>query len=210
MKNSTVTVVDLSCSLQEGHRTLQEDVISLKERVLILNASSHQNNVKFCGVIEGREGRRDMIVFMGGGTAQSLQLEEAIYPVINKAYRIGRPNNPKRQFARDILVVFADARVLQRILEVGWANGCFEFEGMNISVYPDLPREALPARKQLKETTSSLGEANIKYRCPPPRPRQDRSSKSLGSPVCCRCRNRWHTSPCQVLPSNSKSSVHNR
>lgn len=103
------TPLEMGISLQEDSRAHQLEIQDPKEQYLILAAAQHQNNLKFRGVEEGMESSTDLICYIGNWLAKVLQLEENIFPVITKAFRLSS-KKADRKLPRDIIVIFADVK----------------------------------------------------------------------------------------------------
>ncbi|KAL8199127.1 UNVERIFIED_CONTAM: hypothetical protein K2H54_034893 [Gekko kuhli] len=91
------TALTLSKEIQAGSD-------SMKERILLLEAATRKQNVKFRGFQEDPAETPTLLNIMTTWLAEVLQCEEDDPPVILKAYRIGNPNKPNRKYPRDIMV----------------------------------------------------------------------------------------------------------
>lgn len=92
-----------------------------------------------------------------------MELEEGIYPIILKAYRLSAPNNPKWEDHRDVVVVFGDERVRNDILKIARHKGSSLYQEAE-KVFRNIPLDVIQMRRKLKMTTQKLKDENYKYK----------------------------------------------
>lgn len=68
----------------------------LKEQISVPECITKQNNLHLCGFDEQAEETRELTSFWGNWITKELCLEEAITPLITKAYRVGSKNSPTK------------------------------------------------------------------------------------------------------------------
>lgn len=156
--------MDLSIIQQEEIRELQSHSESHEERLAILGNRQRAFNLKFRAIEENAEEHTDLIIYMSTWLATSLNLQGEAYPSITQAYRLGSPKSPTRTFPRDIVVTFADIRVKNKIMAIAKEKGFLQHNNTKVSVFLDLTPETLQKKKELKEITTALTGANLRYR----------------------------------------------
>lgn len=137
------------------------------ERILLLEIRVRQRNLKLRGLPEKEEESADLALFVSHWLASVFSLEEGVTPTLLRAYRISPLHHPKFQGPRDILIELQDDRTHRSILQFAREKGYLLYKDNQILVLPDLPPEVLQKRQRLKQITSALQEANIKYKWSP-------------------------------------------
>lgn len=156
--------MELSLTQCEEIRGLQQDTDTQAERLVILSNRQRFFNLKFRGIKEGAEENNDLIIYMATWLAKTLNVEDQCAPDISQAYRVGKMNDPKKSFPRDIVVTFKDIRVKNTILKLTLDKGYMLHLNDRIQVYTDLAPEALNKKRELREVLMALWEAKIKHR----------------------------------------------
>lgn len=153
--------MDLCLAQREEIKGLQQEHETQAEKLAILSNRQRFFNLKFKGIGEKAEENHDLVSYMANWLAGIINTEDQCAPAISQAYRVGAPNNPKRQKPRDVVVTFYDARVKNIILAIVRGKGFLPHQTGRIQVYADLAPEALSKKKELKEILTALQEAKI-------------------------------------------------
>lgn len=156
--------MDLSVMQQEDIKELQDRSETQEERLAIIGNRQRSFNLKFRAIEEKAEGNTDLIIYMANWLATTLDLQGEAYPVITQAFRLGSAKLMTRTFPRDIIVTFADIRVKHKILNMAKEKGFLSHNNDRVSVFLDLTPETLKKKKELKEITTALTEANLRFR----------------------------------------------
>lgn len=110
------------------------------------------------------EDNADLIAFLSSWLAAALELDDRVGPVITQAFRIEAKNNPRRKYPRDIIIMLADMRVRQAILNAARQNGGLKLQDQLISVFLDIASEAIAKKRELKQILGDLRDAGIRHR----------------------------------------------
>lgn len=121
-------------------------------------------NLKLRGFPEGCEENEELRILMPKWLAIQMQLEDGIAPLLDAAYRLGRPRRATNALPRDILICCSDLRTKQKILSLTRSKGQLSFLTYKIQVPHDLSSETLEARRKLRPLTSLLSKEKIRYR----------------------------------------------
>ncbi|CAH2325468.1 Hypothetical predicted protein [Pelobates cultripes] len=81
-----------------------------------------------------------------------------------RAHRVLRPIPTREEQPRDIICCLENYHQKEEILRTARRMGTIRMEGQTVSIYQDLSRYTLMARKALRPVTSALQQANIPYR----------------------------------------------
>lgn len=133
------------------------------ERLVSLEVFLLENNLKFRGIPEHKENNcdSDLATFVTGWRKHSLRLNDGTPVVIMKAYRRGKPNDPRFSGPRDVVAVFLDGRLQKRILlEMRWRDYVL-YNDCKVQVLQDLPSTVLQKCRDLKSVTDKLRMADI-------------------------------------------------
>lgn len=155
---------DLSTAALSEIKTLHIGEDALFERIAILDHSQRQNNLKIRGLPEEVGGDMDLPDFVSDWLAAELRLNPSSSIVITKAYRLGAKVNPRRVGPRDVLITLLNVRWKRRILAEARQRRHFNYKSSKILIFPDLSREALQKRHELKPITSVLYANGLKFR----------------------------------------------
>ncbi|KAL8185510.1 UNVERIFIED_CONTAM: hypothetical protein K2H54_054246 [Gekko kuhli] len=120
-------------------------------------------NLKLWGLGEKLADREDLIEHLTEWLNQQVGADRNISTALTKAFRLGPPALLKTKPSRDILLTVMDYRYKNRILQVVRKKGRILYKNALIEIYPDLPKEALQKRWELKSITNCLMEAGVKY-----------------------------------------------
>lgn len=167
--------MDLSILQQEDIKALQEHTKSQEERLAILG-----NRQGFRAIEEKAEGNSDLIIFISNWLATTLDLQGEAYPVLTQAYRLRSATIKNRTFPRDIVATFVDIRVKNKIMDIAKERGCLMLNNIRVFVYLDLTPETLKKKKELKDITTALTEANLRFRWATPLKLQVNHKGNLG------------------------------
>lgn len=74
VKITAETTLNLGTNLQEENHVQWEEINSVWEKLILMDFSTHQCNLKFRGLTEGLENVSDLILFMGLWFAGLMQL----------------------------------------------------------------------------------------------------------------------------------------
>ncbi|CAH2315830.1 Hypothetical predicted protein, partial [Pelobates cultripes] len=83
---------------------------------------------------------------------------------LTRAHRALRPVPAREEQPRNIICCLENYHLKEEILRTARRMGTIRMEGQTISIYQDLSRYTLLARKALRPVTSALQQANIPYR----------------------------------------------
>lgn len=158
------TAMEMCMIHKEDLRALQESDLKHSEQIAVIGNRQRYYNLKFRGLVESQESEADLNIYMMSWLASELKLEGNCAPLLTQSFRLGKANNPARKDPRDIISTFADVRTKNAVLEVAKARGHLLHRQDRVLVFQDLTPETLQKRKELKEITASLREANIRHR----------------------------------------------
>ncbi|CAH2283506.1 Hypothetical predicted protein [Pelobates cultripes] len=83
---------------------------------------------------------------------------------LTRTHRGLRPVPAREEQPRDIICCLENYHLKEEILRTTRRLGTIRMEGQTVSIYQDLSRYTLQARKALRPVTSALQQANIPYR----------------------------------------------
>lgn len=104
IEQSTETALEVSFAAQEDIRALQHHENWVKEKLLTLENTLYQHQLKFCGIPEEEEGTIELSIFMANWLASVQNLENEVSSTIIKAHRMSKKNHPNFKGPRDILM----------------------------------------------------------------------------------------------------------
>lgn len=156
--------LDLSTAAFSEIKTLHIGEDALFERCVLLDHTQRQNNLKIRGLPEDGGGGADLPDFISDWFASELRLNPNSSVIITKAYRVGAKVNPRRNGPRDVIITLLNVRWKQRILSEARRRRHFVYDSSKILIFPDLSREALQKRHELKPITSVLLANGLRFR----------------------------------------------
>lgn len=130
----------------------------------MLDHSQRQNKLKIRGIPEKVGKYVDLPDLISDWLSHELCLNQGFSIVITKAYRIGAKANPRRDGPREIIAALLNVRLKQRILAEVRQKHSFRYKSSQVLIFPDLSREALQKRHELKPITQILLFNNITSR----------------------------------------------
>lgn len=106
----------------------------------------------------------DLPDLMSDWLSWELRLSQSSSVVITKAYRIGAKVNTQREGPRDMIISLLNVRWKQRILSEPIQRNYFKFKASKVLIFPDLSKEALQKRHELKSIMQFLMSNNVTCR----------------------------------------------
>lgn len=121
-------------------------------------------NAKVHGIPEQAEANTDLQAFISYWLAMELQLQEDIVPSLTRVYRLGAPNNQKRQGPQDIFITFLSMRDKIKLISEARKRGLLTYKGERIEIFQDLPSEMIALCRELRPIMHQLSYANRRYK----------------------------------------------
>ncbi|KAL8186509.1 UNVERIFIED_CONTAM: hypothetical protein K2H54_073163 [Gekko kuhli] len=125
-----------------------EDILA--EKAIRTDMSLRQNNLKIRGLDEAVGKKDDLTNEIKQWLITEIKPAGDISPVITKAYRAGPVAILKTRPSRDVIVTFMDLRYKKQVLTHARIKGHLMFKKDKLEIFPDLPKEALIKRRELK------------------------------------------------------------
>lgn len=160
------TVEDINPSLQalQAHSKMQDQRIdSLLDQLDDVENRSRRVNIRIRGLPEAT-GPRDIIPSLQGLFTQILGREAPDHIEIDRAHRALRPPSEDPDKPRDIICKLHKYTVKERIMFHVRGMRHVDFDGAQVSLFPDLSRRTLMQRRALKPLLAVLQEAHLVYR----------------------------------------------
>ncbi|KAL8183939.1 UNVERIFIED_CONTAM: hypothetical protein K2H54_001657 [Gekko kuhli] len=164
LKDTTETAekaLNVSLSTQNDIHQLQQLEDILAEKAIKADLTMRQNNLKIRGLSEKIGKQEDLTEILTTWLIKEVPPPGNLSAIITKAYRAGPISLLKTRPSRDIIATFMDLRYKKEILNAARQKGFLIYRENKIEIYPDLPREAIMKRRELKPLTSRLAEENI-------------------------------------------------
>lgn len=161
-------VAEVAMELRLTHKGdlkhLQKAETKHSDQLAILGNRQHFFNLKFWGMKESAETEADLNIYVSSWLASVLKLEGECAPLLTQSYRLGKANNPARNFPRDIVTTFADIHIKNQVVEEAKKKGYLLHQQEQVLMFQDLTPETLQKHKELKEIISSLRDVGIRHR----------------------------------------------
>lgn len=84
--------------------------------------------------------------------------------LLTQSFRLGKPNQPMRQFPRDVIATFFEVHTRNWVLALAKEKGFLKYKQNKLQVFPDLKPKTLQKFRELKDIMNALREANIRHR----------------------------------------------
>lgn len=155
--------LDLATTAVSEIKMLHIEEDALFKKITMLDHMQRQNNLKIRGFPEDVEGDLDLPDLMSDWLSTELRLDASSSVIITRAFRLGAKINPRRNGPRDIIITLLNGHWKQRILAEAKRRRHFKYKSSQILIFPDLSREALQKRHELKSVTSVLMANSLKF-----------------------------------------------
>ncbi|KAL8183253.1 UNVERIFIED_CONTAM: hypothetical protein K2H54_028305 [Gekko kuhli] len=153
--------LNVSLNTQNDIHQLQQLEDVLAEKAIKADLNMRQNNLKIRGLNEKIGKQEDLTDVLTAWLTKEVPPTGNLSAIITRAYRAGPLSLLKTRPSRDIIATFMDLRYRKEILHAARQKGFLNYKEDKIEIYPDLPREAIMKRRELKPLTSRLAEENI-------------------------------------------------
>ena len=147
--------------LRKDYENLADNFAFMQAQVEDLDNRNRRQNIRIRGIPESITDLMPAV----SKIFQSLLPEKSLSAyACDRIHRALRPKPPPDGPPRDVIMCMKDFLVKEDIMRASRNTPNISFEGKRIQIYPDISPATLDRRRRMKEVTSVLQSARIRYR----------------------------------------------
>lgn len=147
--------------LSREHEALSSSFSLLQSQVEDLDNRNRRNNLRLRGIPESYT---DLIPTANRIFKSLLPEQDDFAFICDRIHRALRPKPPADKPPRDIVLCMKDFLIKEEILRAARNTPNILLDGHRLQIYPDISQATLERRRNMKEITSALHSARIRYR----------------------------------------------